>query len=826
MAGGEVRTNLIIGAKVQGFSEAQETIGKVNQKVKENAKAQSESYRDAEKRLAALTASSGELLKALEKGAKTSSLEDVMKIAKTVKGVEKIQKQIDKLKASMSGATSEGAKAMVDDLTGVHKAAEKASTAMDRLQTKHGNKRHGGGGGHGHGYGRGGGSLGSGGGRHEVAHHPFTQGFLEGSISGKLSRIIESDKPGQMMRQGAGIIAGEGLREGAGGLASMPFRGEAGMVRAMESLPLVGGPLSAVTERVLQQSQQAIAFRRQESQLSPYLGGVGMAHGGAMDANYARAYGERGIGDESIPGLLSAARTRGQDEFDPHAVGKGTGGIRASVDMMNEAQRMRQSDIDTKAQEVAKTLGGDVNDDDVHNHALRLLGIKGYRHKGISKTIDAMEPVGESYINKAAAPYRAQAGEESASAAQTAIDAQRAEARAKVREQTLNPIQEAGEKYGGMDLGETQQLMARMAMTGGGTARDIQSQGMVGLGIAAQSAYGIGAETSGAFLQAGRVGGVVGSGLGGARQKGRNGGDLETKAISDALKMGLEGSEITQYLQSMANDITSWKQTGIPLAEDSMGKLGASMASMGGVGGQRGSIMAQSAIHAVQGMAESGPTDAYSALAFRDIGGYEGGDLSSYMKARNKMERGDFSPEEMNKFAKTLNTAGRAGGTGANADAGGQLALIGGLRDKLGVHLSGPEAELYQKQLEGRLTPDEEKQIGALQRKMSGQKGTDKGGIMARGAAATGSVNEEEARKRNEQRESGDSLIGTVQSMDKVLQDTSDVFSKSLAPSLNTFSRAVEEASGKLAMLTGGRGGHPKSAPSAGAGGHVPKKEG
>ncbi len=768
----QVRTQFIIDAKAQGFSEAEASMAKVNQKVSESAKKQAEEFESAQKRVSVLTATVDTLVKSLEKGAKNASLEDALKVVKTQAAIEKITKQVEKLKKTMEKAGQAGGKAMADEMDKVAKSAEKAAASVEKI---HG----GGGGGGGHGGGGGGGqrprrpSMRQHGGKHYDHEGAFTQGFLEGILPGKLSRVIDRG-PGEF-RQAGGVVAGESLKEGFGGLASIPFAGEEGLVRAVESIPGIGGGAAALTSQALAMGKESIAAQGAELAVSPYLGGVGLRHGGAAEASREGAYKRAGVDDEGTAAKLAAARARGEASY------------KSPTALMTHTNGLEESDIQTRMAALAKQQGIDSAPNNMgmlppaYNMAESRLRAQATKEL-TGSSVENRGDTSRAYMQHADATHRKWAGDAAAAEAQKEIDATRKEAAADNARKTYGSIAETGASLGGMDITQTQQWMARAAMAAGGTARDLQKNGLISTGIAAQSGYGISAETVGAFGQAGRSGGIAGQG-------GRNGGDMLVKGMSDAVKMGLEGSELTNYMAQMAGNIEEWKQTGMPLALDSIGDIGKSLAEAGGMGGVRGGIAAQNMVKSIQNVGAEGPQDAMQAFMLQRIGGYHGGGMADALKAQEKMENGDFSMKDVDGMTRDLSH--QLKGNDANSRAGNVQVLRTGLKS-MGVNMTHSEAELYYKQQNGeQLTPEEQKRVGGIRGRM--QKGLDANKIRATGRAAVPEAVAEEKRIKNERLAKGDTMTGAVQDLDKVLQVTASAFTDKLGPSITKLAGIFEQ---------------------------------
>lgn len=794
----DIRTSIIVEGKSKNLEALDKSLAHINATAAAAAGKPMQGYAELEKILAQSTGTVTRLGVAMRLMAKQDVAKHlgVVKAGEGIKSVNNLVKQLGETMKKPAAAAEQMGRA----LDNVERKAKRAKRALDDAGAGGG-----GGGGGGHGRRRKGG--GSGEEDAKKSHGAFTQGFLEGAMPGPLSRIIDRG-PGAF-RQSLGIMVGQKLHDAVGGIASTPMSGDQGLVTAAGAIsPAIAGMLA----KSLGQARQAIAFRRQESSLSPFLGGAGMAHGGALEGMQEAAAARAGLSRQGVTAQAEAARQRARRDFDPHFSKYGR-------DIVQDAARSRQRDINDLVPGIASRLGLDPSDasdrDRAEMHAAQRLGIRatpGINGLSGRRGGPVFEPVSDKYMNRVSGVYREQEGEDAANAAREEAEKRRAGVMAEVRARTMGGIQSAGERLGGMDLGETQSFLARMAMAGGGTARDAMRQGLGATGIAANTVYGIGPETTGKFVQAARVGGIAGGGLGGGRG-GQSGEAALVKAINQGLKLGLEGSELTDYMQQMAQGIDAWKTTGIPLAQDSIGKLGVTLAQVGGMGGQRAALASGQAVQSLQGLARSGPQSAAQVLQTQVIGGYQGGGIDKYLQARKYLEKGgdkDLSGR-VEQYARIAMRAGKGGKDNDAARARGTLVLQGALQE-MGINLSTEEAELYQRQLEGRTTKEDRAGLSGLRSKLSG---TNAATMQAQAGGITGKVNREEAEKRNRERESGDKFIPTVQSMEAATQSVTEAFGRS-AEIVNklaeTLASAIETLAGAV-KAAGAPAINPKRAP-------------
>jgi hypothetical protein len=208
----------------------------------------------------------------------------------------------------------------------------------------------------------------------------------------------------------------------------------------------------------------------------------------------------------------------------------------------------------------------------------------------------------------------------------TTEGAQRAAAR-------RTPFRQAGalgRQYAGLGREESAQAVAQLYQVSGGRFEGTAGQGRaVGAAMAAQTLFGVGPEAAGGFMLGGRRGGVVGGGPAP---------ELLTDSIKDALQLGLEGAEITQYVQQTAQGIQAFQQTGIPINQTAIKSM-ASEISEAGIGGVRASTLARGFQNYAQQLAQRGPQSGLDIFAMTRAGGYRGGGGGEFVKSLLQMEQ-------------------------------------------------------------------------------------------------------------------------------------------------------------------------------------------
>lgn len=160
----------------------------------------------------------------------------------------------------------------------------------------------------------------------------------------------------------------------------------------------------------------------------------------------------------------------------------------------------------------------------------------------------------------------------------------------------LSQLSQLGLSRAGMGTQQSQQFLATLAQASGGTADNPLVGGMTGTALSAYSRYGVGPEIAGLFAQGSRLQGGQGVGAQGF-----------VRSLAQAQQgMGLSGTELTDYMRQMAEDIASFKDTGIPLRTDTIGALGSTLAQSG-IAGARAGALSNNFVRNAQNVGMEGP---------------------------------------------------------------------------------------------------------------------------------------------------------------------------------------------------------------------------
>lgn len=342
------------------------------------------------------------------------------------------------------------------------------------------------------------------------------------------------------------------------------------------------------------------------------------------------------------------------------------------------------------------------------------------------------------------------------------------------RRESLAKISEPGVSLAGMAKPEAFQFAAQIARIGGGQALDMPRE-FFRTAFAAKTLYGVGPEVSGAFMQADRRGGLVGG-------AGR-GGDAMAEAIGQATAIGLEGSEINDFLNVIASGIQDWKRTGMPINAGSIAGMARGIGVS--IGAVRGMAVAQGMTAAAQGVAMGGPQGAMDMMMLQ-AAGYRGGGAAEFEQAQIALEKG-LTAKQVGGLMKRLT---RMGG-GAES---GRLFAKQMLREK-GISISPSEMMALEKTgfkglLEG----------GAVE-------GTTGGKLAREAAAALDPVTRRQALIDNKKIAAGNAMIKSVQDLDESSTNIAKQFSKELGPYVSDltglFKELTESLPGLISVLKG-----------------------
>lgn len=355
-------------------------------------------------------------------------------------------------------------------------------------------------------------------------------------------------------------------------------------------------------------------------------------------------------------------------------------------------------------------------------------------------------------------------------------------------------IEKAGLNLMGVSAPEAAQFAGGIVQTGGGFMAGAKEQGLINLGMAANTLYGAGPEVTGAFLKATRRGGIAGS-MGGAL-------DFEN-VIVEGLKAGLEGSEMTVYLQSIAEGIQNFEQTGIPVNPKSITALAGDI-SKAGITGTRAITIAQGLTGGLQQMARGGARRGVDLLMLQLLGGYKGEGAEDYVRSRINVEKamnqvnlgeglqGIANQSNITNALKTILTSFTKG-----AGPGVQTAELMNILTGYGYTGSLEAVDwLRANIMEGKRNPE---QLAAIEAEMAKRtKGaeevqalTDKKGRLAFEQAAAERVGviaggaRTAASITNAQIAAGAQFVGIVNKLERMATDTSTAFGNLSGPILN-----------------------------------------
>lgn len=574
----------------------------------------------------------------------------------------------------------------------------------------------------------------------------FRQGFMQGAVQ----MPFLQRGPGAA-RQAMGMIAGRGVRGAAGapiaaGRAAMgaAFTGVGGLAQGLAGIPVVGAAAAGQLQTAAGYAQQALGFEQQMMAAAPYLGLQG-----------------------ADPRAVSRARRQAMARM-------GTTGDITYVD----AARVDAEVARRKA--ASLTVGG-------AGRAAAMGAMGGGMSTAIAfraeREAQDARATPEAVRRDLLAQQR-EAGNRAGSRAAAQVRARSSMG------QFRRALAGQGTRLG-MNQQEMMQVLSQTAQIGGGTAADIQAQGMMGRAGAA-ARFGLDPSVAGAFMQGGRRGGLVGG-------QGRGGAAME-EAFANAMRMGLEGSELNEHMAAVAQGIQSWKQTGIPINEQSVSRLGAGMADLG-MGGVRGGAVARGVQQYGQRLAQQGPQGGVDILALQTLGGVTGkGGLAEYVQGMRRLEEMDFGPEQVQKLFEAYTRAGAGGGPQTDETRAAGALTFKRAMGRMGVQMGFGEIELLQARQRGEtLTAEQNAQLErALGSRAAGEGRAAgmaaRGGMVGAAEAMVPAAVRRQAAIADRQLRAGRRMLTTVQNMESAATTMTGVFTKTVGPTVQNFSGWIEEA--------------------------------
>jgi len=469
----------------------------------------------------------------------------------------------------------------------------------------------------------------------------------------------------------AGRVAGRGARRGArmaGGFAAAGFSGMGGMATALQGIPVVGGFMAGQLQNVMATSGAGIQSIQQRQALMPSMNAAEMAmdleraRSGAREANPLARMDKRGIraaGDLAawmdVGGAANSASARLQSTV------VGAGGGQDLGDAWGAGDRIQAKLAARAARSQIQNTPGLAEAEDRAREA----ALEGVRKQG----------------SQDEARRQRRAVRRSEGRRNSAVGA----AERKVRDALFNPlldIASGGGGQSGMGVGpaELYSFAGGLANTSGVGLKTLSGAGagrsFFRQALGAQQNLGLDQGISGAFAKGSRQG-VLGGGLGGAEAS-------FTKAIGDAMRLGLNGSELTHFMQMSAQSLSNFEQTGMPLDPAAIGGVGLTLARAG-LGGVRGGNVGQALLGAGQQLGASGPSSAVQLLMFQKMYGFKSGSgIKGFAGAQRRAEGGKISEGGFQSFIQALLK-------GSGSDDEGQLRLKDAF-NSLGVNISSVEA--------------------------------------------------------------------------------------------------------------------------------------
>jgi len=776
---GEIKTGVVITADAKGFDEALQKILKVNENSLKGMKEQAKSYQEAQTKVQGLESQISKLAKTQAtlfetmSGMKDKSSNVYKAMAVSLKmvqeesfGLEGAVKNLEKAYQSEAKAAQDLNRANEQLLKTDEKRKQAADDAAKRTDDQHkADARH--------------------------AKWAFTQGFAQTAMPG-IAPLFLQRGPG-MWRQGLGQMAGgavSGLwRRGAGiagAAAQAPFSGAQGLAQLASSIsPMLGGMMSTA----MGYAGKSLEYQRAQVTAAPYTGAFASRR--YLASTTARA--EQVRQQETLSGQKLA-----DTWFSPEALAEKMPRFRKQFLAKNPSAAL------AAWYRSPQGAGMGLQDEDM---PLAMRRANKRQREFWKNAVGEPEWAREQVRQEG--DWEGNRKKLRESTAQDA-EAKKARAIAAARARIASPVAEITEwgVQGGINQQAALQQAMQVVQAGGGTFPEMQRQGMIRTSFAAQTMYGVSAETSGAFLQAGRRGGMVG--MGGQADQ------ALARTIGDALELGLSGSELSDYMQSMAEGIKQWETTGIPVAPEAIKGMAESF-SKAGIAGTRAVQMARGVGQYVQGMASrGGPATGMDYMTLQAFGFTGKGGSAEYEQTILKMESAGQQMREQGVGGAMGGPMGEVmkrirGMTGGDRAAG-RLMLRNLMKQQMGIDMSQQEMMMLDKQLSGQaLTPEEQVMVDRekSRRELGAAEAKDiatPGGLADAASTVVPESIKKQARIENKQTEAGAKMVGIVNAMDSAAANLTKAFSnlagdngmvKLLTGKFEELSKVVEKLSSK-----------------------------
>jgi hypothetical protein len=432
--------------------------------------------------------------------------------------------------------------------------------------------------------------------------------FIQGLVQGGFTPAMFLQRGPGMPQQMAGMAIGRTFRTGMAGVGGS-FTGVQGLQQFLGSIPGVGGFLSGQIGKLAGYADQNINYQRTKLEMAPYLSTFSELQKELSSRQKASL----------TPTISEAVLTR-KEALDQ---------LYARKEM--KSNQLRRKAMDRASSRIEQSKGGVLNRiyDTVTGEGLkRDIGIILEENKKADKEII-------KYKKGAAKEYKTilkQYSEEKSNNEKNLIKGKNS------KKSFEEVIAKEGARLLGMNKDETTRFLGSILQAGGGVATGEQAKGIRQTAFGAKTLFGVQGGVSGAFLKAGRRGGIVG-GMGKAD-------NAFKQAINEGISLGLSGSEINQWLQQIASGIYQFQQTGIGINVDSISKLATDI-GRAGLPITRAINMAQGITQYLQGIGSKGISSGADLMMLRELGGFRGGGVGEYRKARSRLEELQFQAKGM-----------------------------------------------------------------------------------------------------------------------------------------------------------------------------------
>jgi hypothetical protein len=620
------------------------------------------------------------------------------------------------------------------------------------------------------------------------------RGFGAGLAQGMgVAQYIPSEAG--MGRRIAGGVIGRGIRRGAGAAAApLQQPGLGGLTTMLGAIPIVGQMAAGAMQALSGMYQEAVAFHQSRVENLSYL------QGGAID-NSARARGAGvtastafrlgATGKAFRKGKVSAAaRGIAREElesavFRPKVIGGRivTGGPAAAESSYTRKTRQAIKILDEEERQALATKGN------------RVRMVKG---TAVAIAADAEKtPEEKAKIRKYYAKLRSGVFDKVANniVKDVATESQKAGRKERARrfssafwrESVRLPGAGFGARFGFRGAETQAQLSGFMGARGGSYTRLGRRQFVQAL--AARRVYGVQAQTAGAFARMGEEGG---GGAGAA--------DL-ARTLQISFEMGLRGSLIPEYLQTLVGLGQQAEKQGVKFDTREFQRSGVLMNSLGFKGPQIGRITGALNTSAM-GLSQRGVSSPVDMLMMRAAGFDPTAGPESYMRASNKLA-GGMDMETMSNLMRLV-TTGAGQGMGSRSREGAVFMLrrvMGRMNAPIGP---GQASKMIDAHLEGKLGREH---LTAINTVMDREERKDAHGRLVTGAKVgvgmVAGLTQTEASLESRRIALGTRMAGTMASLNTATINAASAVSN-FRGELNTVAKWMAGLTGKLSEVTEG----------------------